>query len=126
MAASSWQLSQYSGEKEDMMRVRTGGLYRYNPNGWDFIRPCSGNMLSLGQVVVVINLPSAPRANTMGQCYVGKPNTKEFICMLSTGSLEKLTPEALKCYYKLRSKRPNSTILVTDMTDCRTEVQVER
>ena len=70
------------------MKVRVNSLYRYNPNGWDMHRACQGNTLKTGDVVRVINLPSAPKANTMGQCYVSDPETNRFICMVSTGSLE--------------------------------------
>ncbi len=69
------------------MKVRVGTNYIYSPNGWDAFRPCRGNDLKPGTLVKVVNLPSAPRANTMGQCYVGDPTTGEFICMVSTGSL---------------------------------------
>lgn len=72
------------------MRVRVNSNYRYNPIGWDVFRPCQGNTLKPGQVVRVINLPSAPPANTMGQCYVADPDTGKFICMVSTSSLERV------------------------------------
>ncbi len=75
------------------MRVRVNSIYRYNPNGWDKLRPCQGNTLSAGDIVRVGNLSSAPPANTMGQCYVFNPFTREFLCMVSTGSLEVLSPE---------------------------------
>jgi len=71
------------------MRVLVGKTYRYHPNGWDTVLPCSGNNLMDGQLVKVIELPSAPKANTMGQCYVGDPISGKFICMVSTGSLER-------------------------------------
>ena len=69
------------------MEVRVNSLYRYDPNGWDRFRPCQGNSLEFGQLVRVINLPMAPKANTMGQCYVANPQTGKFICMVSTDSL---------------------------------------
>ena len=71
------------------MEVRVNSLYRYDPNGWDRFRPCQGNSLEFGQLVRVINLPMAPKANTMGQCYVGDPQTGKFLCMVSTDSLVK-------------------------------------
>jgi hypothetical protein len=70
------------------MKVRTGSLYIYSPNLWDKFTACQGNSLQPGQIVRVINLPGAPKANTMGQCYVGDRETGKFICMVSTGSLE--------------------------------------
>jgi hypothetical protein len=71
------------------MKVRVNSLYVYDPNGWDRFRPCQNNTLTPGDVVRVINLPSAPKANTMGQCYVADPKTGKFICMVSTGSLSR-------------------------------------
>lgn len=71
------------------MRVRVNSLYRYNPCLLDQIAPCGRlGTLVKGQVVRVINLPSAPPANTMGQCYVADPATGKFLCMVSTSSLE--------------------------------------
>jgi len=69
------------------MRVRVNHLYMYSPNGWDVFHPCAGNNLKAGDVVRVINLAGAPKANVAGHCYVGDPETGRFICLLSTGSL---------------------------------------
>jgi hypothetical protein len=69
------------------MRVTVGKIYHYSPNGWDSIFPVGAEKLTLGQQVKVINLPGAPKANTMGQCYVADVNTGKFLCMVSTGSL---------------------------------------
>jgi hypothetical protein len=60
---------------------------------------CAGNDLKPGQIVKVVNLPSAPKANTMGQCYVANPLTGKFICMVSTGSLHPMDAE-MKALYK--------------------------
>lgn len=84
------------------MRVKVNSLYRYSANGWDTFRPCKGNTLRLGDIVRVINLPSAPKANTMGQCYVGDLNGK-FICMVSTNSLQSLTPNERKAVKRART-----------------------
>lgn len=72
------------------MKVRANSIYRYSANGLDRFVPCQGNALSEGQLVRVVNLPSAPKANTMGQCYVADPTTGKFICMVSTSSLSKV------------------------------------
>lgn len=77
------------------MRVRVNSLYRYSACHWDAFRPCSGNTLRLGDIVRVINLPSAPKANTMGQCYVGNL-AEELICMIETNSLQILTTSERK------------------------------
>jgi hypothetical protein len=69
------------------MRVRVNSNYLYYPCGMDRCSPCQGNNLVKGQEVKVINLPSAPKANTMGMCYVADPITGKFLCMVSTASL---------------------------------------
>ena len=70
------------------MQVRVNAIYEYQPNGWDRFHPTSNNTLQPGRLVRVINLPSAPPANTMGQCYVADPASGNFLCMVSTGSLQ--------------------------------------
>jgi len=87
------------------MRVKTNSLYKYSPNLLDAFHPCSNNSLTDGQVVRVVNLPSAPKANTMGQCYVAEPVTRKFICMVSTSSLSPMTPEERGCYERLAKRR---------------------
>ena len=72
-------------------KVRVGSLYVYSANGFDRFHPTSNNSLESGQVVRVINLPGAPKANTMGQCYVGERETGKFLCMVSTASLTPLS-----------------------------------
>ncbi len=72
-------------------KVRVGSLYVYSANGFDRFHPTSNNSLESGQVVRVINLPGAPKANTMGQCYVGERETGKFLCMVSTSSLTPLS-----------------------------------
>ncbi len=67
------------------MKVRVGSKYVYEANGMDRFHPVSGNTLQKGDIVEVVNLPSAPRANTMGQCYVAKDG--QFVCMVSCSSL---------------------------------------
>ena len=67
------------------MRVRVGSWYVYNAQGIDRIDPKTN--LRDGTVVKVGNLPSAPKANTMGQCYVFDIGTGKFIGMVSTSSL---------------------------------------
>lgn len=79
------------------MKVRVGLLYTYEANGMDRVHPVSTNNLQKGDVVKVINLPSAPKANTMGQCYVEKDG--KFVCMVSCSSLTRHKPE------KKRDKR---------------------
>jgi hypothetical protein len=70
------------------MRVRVNNLYRYNPCLLDRLCGRAGNTLTGGEIVRVIDLPGAPKANTMGHCYIADPKTGKFICMVSTSSLE--------------------------------------
>jgi hypothetical protein len=67
------------------MKVRVGSKYVYNPVGMDVFDPKV--KLAAGTVVKVGNLPQAPKANTMGQCYVFTTDTDEFLGMVSTSSL---------------------------------------
>ena len=72
-----------------MERVRVNTKYRFNPFGLDIIRPTSGLTAKAGDIVKVINLPNAPKANTMGQCYIEDVNGN-FAGMVSVGSLDKI------------------------------------
>jgi len=89
------------------MRVRANNLYRYEKNGFDRFHPTPQNNLLEGQIVKVINLPSAPKANTMGQCYVADAITGKFICMVATASLnlptahERMNPELVNLKLQL-------------------------
>lgn len=67
------------------MKFRVGSKYVYNAVGYDIADPKT-NLVN-GTVVKVGNLPNAPKANTMGQCYVFDIDTGEFIGMVSTASL---------------------------------------
>ena len=73
-----------------MTRVRVNCLYRYEPCYWDKLFPCTNNTLKPGQIVKVTTLPGAPPPNAMGQAYVADPQTGKFICMVSTGSLQRV------------------------------------
>jgi hypothetical protein len=66
-------------------RVRVNSLYIYSPNMLDKID--GRTSLKDGDVVHVVNLPGAPKANTMGHCYVAEPLTGKFIGMVHVNSL---------------------------------------
>jgi hypothetical protein len=51
-------------------RVRVNAHYFYKPNLLDIVDGRTD--LKDGEEVIVINLPSAPKANTMGHCHVNK------------------------------------------------------
>lgn len=74
-----------------MTRVRVGATYRYEPVLIDTINPPygvdrEGVMLAAGDVVKVGNLPGAPKANTMGHCYIFKGG--QFAGLVSVHSLQ--------------------------------------
>lgn len=66
-----------------MRKVRVGARYVYDPVMFDVL---DGRVdASKGDVVTVINLPGAPKANTMGMCYIAKDGV--FAGMVMTNSL---------------------------------------
>ena len=67
------------------MKVRVNAVYQYDPCMMDMLDGRTG--LKKGDTVKVINLPGCPKANTMGQCYVGTVPEGKFIGMVCTGSL---------------------------------------
>lgn len=67
------------------MRVRVGSKYTFNPVFFDVLNPPANLPLAPGDVVKVVNLYGAPKANTMGMCYVEKDGV--FAGMVMTNSL---------------------------------------
>lgn len=67
------------------MKVRVGTEYIFYPNLLDRIDGIPS--LTPGLVVKVVNLHGAPKANTMGHCYIADRVTGVFIGMVSTNSL---------------------------------------
>jgi hypothetical protein len=67
------------------MKVRVGQKYRYN--GVPFDRFDGHLKPAENEIVRVINLPGAPKANTMGMCYVTKLDGT-FSGMVMTPSLQ--------------------------------------
>lgn len=72
-----------------MVKVRAGTAYRYVPCMWDLIHPVHMGVEE-NQKVRVINLIGAPKAGTMGQCYIEDAHDGTFLGMVSVHSLEKL------------------------------------
>lgn len=72
-------------------RVRVNACYRYEPVMLDQIHPPHGvkaGILKPGDVVQVVNLPGAPKANTMGHAYIERRGT--FAGLVCTNSLQPL------------------------------------
>jgi len=72
-----------------MERVKANTKYKFNPCVLDILQPTSTLTANAGDVVKVINLPMAPKANTMGQCYI-EDMQGNFVGMVSVHSLDKL------------------------------------
>ena len=74
-------------------RVSVGKYYQFHPVGMDRYNPTTEQIGSLedGSIVRVIELHNAPRANTMGQCYIAHEG--KFIGMVCTNSLTPITDE---------------------------------
>jgi hypothetical protein len=76
-----------------MKRVVTGGLYYFYPVMLDQFHPTQKNTgLRVGERVKVIQPYGCPKNGTMGQCYIGKADTGEFIGMVCCNSLQKTHP----------------------------------
>jgi hypothetical protein len=68
------------------MKVRVQVIYTFHPVGYDLLMP-EHYSARAGQSVRVIQLPGAPKANTMGHCHIADARTGEFLGMVSTASL---------------------------------------
>ncbi len=75
------------------MRVRVGSKYRFEPWGWDVFDPKAD--IESGAIVRVVNLPGAPKANTMGHAHV-EDLDGNFLGLVSTASLVPLKRPPLK------------------------------
>lgn len=78
------------------MKVHAGQILYYHPNLLDLIDGRTG--LKSGDVVRVVNLPSAPKCNTMGHAHVECPTTGAFIGLVHVNSLH--TKAAYIAYLK--------------------------
>jgi hypothetical protein len=68
------------------MKVRVNAIYTYTGRG--FFDQVDGHPVEPGTKVRVINLHGAPKANTMGQCYIATLDGT-FLRMVQTASLER-------------------------------------
>lgn len=68
------------------MRVFANSTYIFRPCMMDIIWEQHHSAIE-GQRVRVINLPGAPKANTMGQCHIEDAINREFLGMVSIHSL---------------------------------------
>jgi len=71
------------------MKVRLGQKYKYFPVPLDILSPTAPGVLKSGDVVKVIQLPGAPRPNTMNHAHVEKEDGT-FAGLVHTNSLQKL------------------------------------
>jgi hypothetical protein len=75
------------------VKVIVGRSYLFYPNLLD--RYDGRANLVPGDIVKVINLPGAPKANVMGHCYVASRVDGAFLGMVHTNSLHKLSDRQL-------------------------------
>ncbi len=68
-------------------KVRAGATYKFVPVMMDRILDHGAIKLPEGTIVRVVNLSSAPKCNTMGQCHIEHLDGS-FIGMVSTHSLQ--------------------------------------
>lgn len=68
------------------MRVKAGKVYQYDPVPMDRFFSHGAIDLPKGTQVRVVNLPSCPPCNTMGQCHIEHLDGT-FIGMVCTNSL---------------------------------------
>lgn len=62
-------------------------VFEYQPVGWDIFDARTD--LKPGDKVVKIQPAGCPRNGTMGHCFVGDPETEEFIGLVLVNSLKK-------------------------------------
>jgi hypothetical protein len=67
------------------MKVKAGRRYRFEPVVLDLIHNKAPG-LKPGDIVEVVNLPGAPKCNTMGQCHVERDG--QFMGMVACNSLK--------------------------------------
>lgn len=63
-------------------------LYEYQPVGWDIFDPRTH--LQRGDRVVKIQPAGTPKNGTMGHCFVGDPETRDFIGLVLVKSLRRV------------------------------------
>ena len=68
------------------MRVRVKSKYVFHPVSFDVLFSAAPTAVA-GQIVRVINLHGAPKANTMNHCYIESLDGK-FLGLVHTNSLE--------------------------------------
>lgn len=73
------------------MKVRKGGQYRYVPVPMDRIMPAGSEGLAEGDIVRVIQLPSAPPPGTMNHAHVERVSDGLFGGLVNTNSLERVS-----------------------------------
>ncbi len=72
-----------------MDKVRVGSRYVYRPTPIDRLYPPIGEPKE-GQIVRVVNMPGAPKANTMNHCYIMTEDKMTFLGLCHVHSLHKV------------------------------------
>lgn len=73
-------------------KAKRSKRYRFEPVPFDVINPPAGRNIAPGTEVVKITMTGAPSNGTMGMCYVGDPETGDFIGLVMLNSLVPVEP----------------------------------
>jgi len=92
MMDESGQIPYWSDENPPV-KVRAGQRFIFRRSGWDTIWREHCPNVDEGQIVRVVQLPSAPKPGTMGQVHIEDAQTGEFLGMCSMKSLMTQTDE---------------------------------
>jgi len=96
---------------EDIMRVKVGQVLICHPNLLDGLFPVA--QAQSGDAVRVINLHGAPKANTMGHCYIETIDTHKFIGLVHTNSLHTKAEYAAYLRAKIAEHEKRTPVLST-------------
>ena len=72
------------------MRVRRNGVYLFDPCGIDVVLS-QHHSATKGQRVRVVQLPSAPKPNTMNHAHIEDADTHAFLGLVCCNSLHKVS-----------------------------------
>ena len=68
------------------MKVKAGRTYSYDPVGWDQLDRPYGDPIP-GALLIVVNLPGCPPANSMNHCHVNFAESGNFAGLVHCNSL---------------------------------------
>jgi hypothetical protein len=90
-------------------KAKRAKRYRYDPVLFDTLNPPAGRQIEPGTVVVKITMHGAPRNGTNRMCYIGDPETGEFIGLVMEASLKPIPKQLKGKSYSIRDGRTVNT-----------------